>query len=80
MTETRIATRRNLLKGGAISFGRDKITCAVRNISKTGARLEITRSIDLPDAFTLVIEMEHAERKCEVVWRKQNIVGVRFLL
>jgi hypothetical protein len=39
--EHRIAPRRRVLKAGSISFGGGAIDCTVRNISETGAALEV---------------------------------------
>ncbi|WP_441351243.1 PilZ domain-containing protein [Tardiphaga sp. vice304] len=51
----------------------------VRNVSKTGAALGVTSPIGIPDKFTLVLEMETVVLSCEVVWRKENTIGVRFI-
>jgi hypothetical protein len=76
--EYRRAPRRNILRAGRISFARESMTCAVRNISATGALIEAANPNGIPDAFTLVLEMETAARLCTVVWRKKTQVGVRF--
>jgi hypothetical protein len=74
----RRATRRNVLRAGRISFGKESMTCMVRNLSATGASIEGARLIRAPDTFTLVLEMESAARCCTVVWRKSAQIGVRF--
>ena len=75
----RIALRRRILKAGTISFGGGAITCAIRNISATGAALEVESSLGIPDRFSLVLEMEHRQRSCAVMWRKEKRIGVRFM-
>jgi hypothetical protein len=79
MTEDgRRAPRRHILKAGLISFGGTAIICTVRNISHTGAALEVTSPIAIPETFVLVLEMETAKRPCRVVWRKERRLGVMF--
>jgi len=59
----------------------------VRDISSTGARLELTRSIEnplggrakLPGTFTISLRLDRMEVDCAIVWRNGAFVGVRFL-
>lgn len=77
--ESRRATRQKLRKAGTIHFPSFRMTCVVRDISKSGAALEVsTTTTDVPDSFALILEMESAEHACSVVWRKRNRLGVRF--
>ena len=61
MEEHRITTRQRVLKAGTIEFGGGAISCMVRNISATGAALEVTSQLGIPAQFTLVTEGNHAE-------------------
>ena len=79
MDEHRIAPRRRLLKSGKISFGGGAIDCTVRNFSETGAALDVTSPVGIPDHFTLLIEADHVDFPCHVVWRKQSRIDVRFV-
>lgn len=76
--ESRRAPRRNVLRAARICFGKTRLTCTVRNLSATGASIEGGKLIQVPDTFTLVMEMESAERPCRVIWRKKARIGVRF--
>jgi hypothetical protein len=76
--EHRRATRRNVLRAGRISFGKESMTCIVRNLSATGASIEGAHLVRAPDTFRLVLEMESAKRCCTVVWRKSEQIGVQF--
>lgn len=76
--ENRRAPRRNILRAGRVSFGDESTTCTVRNVSATGASIEGANMNGIPDAFTLVLEMESTARPCTVVWRKKTRIGVRF--
>jgi hypothetical protein len=72
------ASRRDIRRAGRISFADGSFTCTVRNISATGALIEGTKVIKIPKTFSLILEMESAERSCTVVWRKGTQIGVRF--
>ncbi len=76
--ENRRTPRRNILRAGRISFGKESMTCTVRNLSAKGASIEGASLIRAPDTFGLVLEMESAERVCIVVWRRKARIGVRF--
>ena len=74
----RIAPRRRVLKAGAIVFGEASIDCTVRNLSATGAALEVVTPLFIPDRFTLVVPTEQLSRPCHMVWRKDRRMGVTF--
>ena len=78
MEEHRIAHRHRVLKAGTISFGGGAIDCTVRNISETGAALDVVTPLFIPDRFTLVVQTEHLKRPCHIVWRKERRMGVAF--
>jgi len=78
MGEGRKAPRHRVLKAGMISFGGAGISCTIRNLSDTGAALDVTSPIGIPDAFTLILESEQTQRPCRVVWRKEKRIGVTF--
>jgi len=79
MIERRIATRQRVLKQGMLAFGGGGgIDCTVRNISASGARIEIANPIGLPPTFTLVIKADQFLRRCHPVWSADTRVGVAF--
>ena len=79
--DTRSAPRHRTLKGGSVSFDGGGCECTVRNLSFTGAHLEIENEnpIKLPDFFTLIIRPEYLKRDCQVIWRKGKSIGIRFV-
>lgn len=79
--DARMAPRRRVLKTGIVACNERRLTmsCTVRDISATGARLRVEGSLTLPDLFELIIEMDGLEADCQVVWRKANEAGVKFL-
>lgn len=76
MDEHRIAPRHRVLKGARIQFGGGSIDCTVRNISETGAALDVQSPLGIPTEFTLVTETD--SRPCRVIWRKEKRIGIIF--
>jgi len=70
--------RQNVMKAGTIVFGGSGIDCLVRNISDSGANLEVESQIGIPNSFDLVIDTEHSNHHCHVVWRKARQIGIAF--
>lgn len=80
MEEVRTATRRKVLKAGSIVLANGGVIgCTIRNLSTTGASVEVTTPMGIPDEFSLTVEMEHRTRPCKVVWRKETRIGVAFV-
>lgn len=79
--DQRSAQRRRVLKAGLVAYNERHATlsCTVRDISATGARVRVDGSVSAPDTFDLIIQIDGLEASCEVVWRNGNEVGVRFL-
>lgn len=78
MNDKRIASRHRVLKAGKILFDGAVVDCTVRNISETGAALEVESPVGIPLKFTLLIEPDRVKRPCSVIWRKVRRIGVRF--
>lgn len=67
--------------GGEIlhSNGSSKTQCTIRDISETGARIEVPVSITIPDHFELVVPLKNLREKSRIVWRQGNEIGVVFI-
>jgi hypothetical protein len=80
MVETRTAFRHRVLKAATIEFGGNSIDCAIRDLSTTGAQLEVSnqKTAGIPAKFTLVIPGDALHLPCAVVWRSQYRMGVHF--
>lgn len=79
MKDNRAAPRHRTFKGGRISQeGFSVLDCVIRNISATGACVEVVNQKSIPDEFELVITQDNAVRRCRVVWRAGNRIGVQF--
>ncbi|MBV9568344.1 MAG: PilZ domain-containing protein [Hyphomicrobiales bacterium] len=70
---------RSFLKATIRFYNRNvTIDCIVRDISPTGAKLEVDRAHVLPQEFDLEVPQRSAVYPCELKWRKENAAGVRF--
>ena len=76
-SERRIAPRRSTFIEARISFGHSTVNCIIRNVSETGAKLEVARVADIPDTILLHIP-GHRPRTCRVAWRALREIGVEY--
>ncbi len=78
MSERRTAGRHRTLKAGTIVLneGLSTIDCLVRNLSESGARLEVENPLTLPDRFELTLDGH--SKACDGVWKSVRHVGIRF--
>jgi len=79
MAESRRASRRHILKPATIKFvGGGTINCFVRNLSSTGAALELSDQTGIPEKFILVVPGDGLHLPCSTVWRREHRIGVTF--
>ena len=79
MDERRSDKRHRVLKSGTIAVDRTgAIDCLLRNVSATGACLEVESPVWIPDTFMLVIDKDGLKRACRVAWRSAKRIGVKF--
>jgi len=78
MDNHRVAARHRVLKAGTIEFSGGGLSCMVRNISSSGAALDVTSPIGIPERFTLVVLADGLHMPCHVVWRKEKRIGIAF--
>jgi hypothetical protein len=76
--DRRSATRHRVLKAGTILIGNSSINCMVRDMSDTGAMLNVTSSVGIPDDFLLILAPDGHRAPCHVAWRKEKQIGVTF--
>jgi hypothetical protein len=73
------APRYNVAKTGTIKFGDRAINCLVRNLSSTGAAMEVPNQPGIPERFVLAIPGDGLSLSCRIVWRKDHRIGVAFI-
>jgi len=75
--DRRIAPRRNTNIQATISFGKTSVPCIIRNLSDTGAKLEVARVAGIPDVI-LLHAPGHRPQTCRVAWRALKELGVEY--
>lgn len=78
LLERRIAPRRNTFIHATISIGLKSVPCIVRNVSETGAKVEVERVSAIPDRLDLIVP-GHRPQACRVVWRAMKEMGLEYL-
>jgi hypothetical protein len=83
-SERRTSDRRTYNGPGWISMyvhGIDALVpCVIADVSKTGAKLTFRSAHDVPEILDLRLsKTSPASRRCRVVWRQRDAVGVRFV-
>ncbi|WP_439370900.1 PilZ domain-containing protein [Bradyrhizobium sp. DASA03120] len=76
--EKRTAHRKRVFKAGMIEFPGGAFSCVVRNLSDTGANLDVPSVIGIPHEFTLSIPTAQFRFSCRAVWRSDRRIGVAF--
>lgn len=79
MAKTRIAPRHRISKAARIEFtGGRPIDCVVRDLSLTGAKIQVSTQVGVPKCFVLVIPDDGLRLPARIAWRKDFHVGVAF--
>lgn len=78
--ERRLAPRRNTIIAAMLIYdgGRGRTECIIRDLSTSGAKLELKGSVaSIPNSFDLVTP-GHRTHPCRVMWRTLKELGVQF--
>lgn len=60
--------------------GTTELECAVLDVAPGGARIRADAEMDVGDHFTFALVATHGTRqRCEVVWRREKMFGIKFL-
>ena len=80
MQERRRVQRTRVLKAARIICDQHSsaIDCTVLNLTNVGACLRVASSLDVSTGFDLTFDSAHSSRKCRVVWRNEDELGVSF--
>ena len=78
--EARTAPRvRSFLRGEIVhSNGAIRIECVVRDISESGARIQVSSAVTIPEHFDLVIPQRNQREKSRVMWQHGTEIGLAF--
>jgi hypothetical protein len=78
MQDARREPRRRVLKSAQIVLSEKapKLECVLRNLSQTGACLQVSTTFGIPAEFGVIID--GTRRQCRSVWRTDTRLGVVF--
>ena len=62
----------------AIQFAGRTTNCLVRDMTISGAALDIADPRDIPERFNLVFKADDTHIPCHVIWRQEERIGVAF--
>jgi PilZ domain len=79
--ERRGGQRHRVLKGGTLNFnkGYSSLECVVRDLSETGARIQMGETFGVPSRFTMLISGETERVEASLRWRNSRNIGLSFL-
>jgi hypothetical protein len=78
MVQTRAATRYRVVKPARIEHRGEGVNCIIRDLSLTGASLEVTDPARIPANFVLVVAEDGLKLSCRIVRRTAFRIGVAF--
>jgi len=78
--ERRTIARTTISKDALLFFDQERgvFACHVRDIAKGGAGIQLHDLSVLPLNFELTFDNFHNIRRCQIIWRRGDFVGVRF--
>jgi PilZ domain len=79
--ERRVLKRTRVSRNAKIIVPRRSpvIFCTVKNITGAGACLKLASTFGLPETFDLTFEHGRTRRRCRVIWRTNDRLGVAFI-
>lgn len=77
--DQRLEPRRRVLFEGLLvgAGGRIKLSCMVRDMSPSGARIYISEAVQIPETFEFSITGQQRRWSATVRWRKGGFVGLK---
>ena len=80
MLDRRTDTRERVIYGGVIATDakNSKVDCVVRNLSGSGANIELSSSEEMPDEISIAIPKTGRSFLAKIVWWRANRAGLEF--
>jgi PilZ domain len=64
----------------AVDHGMTELECSVLDVAPGGVKIMTAAEIDVGDRFMIALVPTHPRRQqCEVVWRRGNTFGIKFV-
>jgi hypothetical protein len=81
MVESRRTERVRCFLRAKIVFNNKRSTfdCTIRNISATGAKIEVSEAASIPARFELEIPQRGRVYQAQILWRDKEAMGVEFV-
>jgi hypothetical protein len=76
--ERRKHPRTEMSEPAYVSSGGSVMSCVVRNMSAEGAAIDVDNPAFVPSRFHLVMVSDRSVRDCDVMWIRDNRIGVAF--
>ena len=79
--ERRTSARQRTVMRGCIYYDKRSAAadCLVRDVSQSGARLELSANVVIPDLIELYIPKKEETHQARVLWRHDNEIGVAYV-
>jgi len=82
MSDLRAALRHHTLRTGLVEFDNGagsivSVPCTIRDVSATGARLQLNSSAWVAEQFSLIFR-SGLRKDCRLAWRKERLIGGAF--
>jgi hypothetical protein len=61
-----------------LTDGAKTAECHVQDVSRQGAKIVVEMPSSIPNQFELAFSLSDNRRRCEVVWRRNKVLGVKF--
>ena len=80
LIERRSVTRTAASKGALLFFSaqRGVFACEVQDVTNLGARIRLSGLNVLPPNFELSFDNFRTVRKCRLIWRRGDLIGIAF--
>lgn len=76
--DKRRAARQDVLGHALIITSEGRISCVIRDLSKTGAKLGVPQRYKLPPEFEVYLVKTRSKRRVALRWRTGDHAGVEF--
>jgi len=53
--------------------------CEVADVSEAGAKISLSGMVETGGQFSIAFVPRGARRRCELVWRRGNMLGIKFI-
>jgi PilZ domain len=59
--------------------GTTKYKCEVEDVSQSGAKITVDAAVQVGTLLGIALVPRATARRCEVIWRRGNTLGIRFM-